>query len=352
MRLLVVTNDYPPKPGGIQQYLHGLVGAYPHPVRVLAPADPRASSDDRVVRHSRAFMWPTSAVRRWVEEQARLFEAEFVLFGAPTPLPQMGPQLRRALGVPYGILAHGAELTLPAAVPGLRRALVRPLQAADVRMAVSDYTTRVVARLSGLPVSVIGAGVDTGHFTPPPERPRGSTLGCVSRFVPRKGQHRLLAAAAELRRRGRDVDVLLVGAGRLEAKLRRLAERLSVPTRFEVDVPWDHLGELYREIDIFCMPCRSRWFGLEAEGFGLVYLEAAATAIPVLAGTSGGAPETVVPGETGFVVDGVAHIVEATEMLLDDPDLARRLGENGRERVLSHFTWKATVERLLTAIGA
>ena len=356
MRLLVVTNDYPPRPGGIQQYLLGLVAAYPHPVRVLAPADPEAEQDERVVRSSKSFMWPTRSVGAWVEEQARDFDADFILFGAPTPLPRLGPKLRQRLGIPYGVLAHGAELTLQGAVPGLRQAIAKPLREADVRLAISDFTAGVVERLAKRPVDVIGTGIDTGDFgpiSPPAETSQPSpviTIGCVSRFVPRKGQARVLAAAAELRRRDHDVDVLLVGAGRLEKRLRRQAQELGVPTRFEVDVPYSRLGDLYREIDIFCMPCRSRWFGLEIEGFGLVYLEAAATALPVLAGTSGGAPETVVPGETGFVVDTVEHIVEATDMLLSDPERASAMGQRGRERVLESFTWEATTRRLLDAL--
>ena len=356
MRLLVVTNDYPPKPGGIQQYLRGMVDAYPDPIRVLAPADD-ADDDDRIVRHHKRFMWPTPAVRRWIEGQAKEFEADFLLFGAPTPLPVLGRRLRTSLGIPFGVLSHGAELTLPGAVLGLRQVIAGPLKAADVRLAVSNYTGGVVERLAKRPVDVIGTGVDTAHFSPDGAGPdaaanTGATLGCVSRFVPRKGQRRVLEAAAELRRRGRDVEVLLVGRGRLEPKLRRLAAELEVPTRFEVGVPWSRLGELYREIDIFCMPCRSRWFGLETEGFGLVYLEAAATGLPVLAGTSGGAPETVVPGETGFVVDSVAHIVEASEMLLDDPARAALMGERGRKRVEHEFTWAASTQRLLAVLEA
>jgi phosphatidylinositol alpha-1,6-mannosyltransferase len=177
-------------------------------------------------------------------------------------------------------------------------------------------------------------------------------VGCVSRFVPRKGQHRLIAAATELRRRGLAVTVLLVGKGRTEPRLRRLAERSGVPVRFEIDVPWERLGDLYREMDVFCMPCRSRWGGLEVEGLGLVFLEAAATGLPVLAGDSGGAPETVAPGETGFVVRSVADIVDGLESVLDDPERAAAMGRAGRERVGREFTWDRVVERLLAGLAA
>jgi phosphatidylinositol alpha-1,6-mannosyltransferase len=162
----------------------------------------------------------------------------------------------------------------------------------------------------------------------------------------------VLRAAARLRAEGRDTSVLLVGRGRDEQRLRRLADRLGVPTRFEVGVPWERLPSLYREMDVFAMPCRSRWFGLEVEGLGLVFLEAAATGLPVLAGDSGGSPETVVPGETGFVVAADRHLVEGIRTLLDDPDRAAAMGAAGRRRVLAEYTWDAVAGRLQDGLAA
>lgn len=350
MRLLLVTNDFPPKPGGIQQYLGNLVDAWPHPVRVVAPADPGADRDGRVARHRSRFMWPTRDVGRFVAAQARRFRPDVILFGAPHPLPGLGPRLRGELGVPFGVLVHGAEVTLPAAVPGLRGLVVGPLRDADALVAVSRWTARRLERLVGRPVVRLGAGVDLDVFSPAggPVARELPVVGCVSRFVPRKGQHRLLRAAAEL---GRPVEVLLVGRGRMEGRLRRLADRLGVRVRFEVDVPWERLPELYREMDVFAMPCRSRWLGLEAEGLGLVFLEAAASGRPVLAGNSGGAPETVEPGRTGFVVSSVTDLVEGLDLLLSDPDLAAEMGRAARAWVEAEWTWPRVVERLLGALG-
>ncbi|HHC09120.1 MAG TPA: glycosyltransferase family 1 protein [Actinobacteria bacterium] len=345
MRLLVVTNDYPPKPGGIQQYLGNLVGAYPHPVHVVAPADPRAEPDERVTRGRHRFLWPTRSTRELVVAAAERFRPDVVLFGAPHPLPAMGPDLRRRLGVPYGIVAHGAEVTIPAVVPVVRSRLAGLFADADVRFAVSRYTARRVERLCGAPVDYLGAGVDVDEFHPStsPRSDEVPVVGCVSRFVPRKGQDRLLRAVARL---DRPVRVLLVGKGRKERSLRRLAARLGLDVRFEIDVPWERLADCYRAMDVFAMPCRTRWFGLEVEGLGLVFLEAAASGLPVLAGDSGGAPETVVPGRTGFVVRSLDDLVEGLEMLLDDPDLARSMGEAGRRRVEEEFVWSAVVDRL------
>ena len=221
-----------------------LVAAFPGEVRVLAPAD--EGGDPRVVRHPRPFMWPTRSVRRWVEAQVADFRPDVVLFGAPHPLALLGPGLRRATGVPYAVVCHGAEVFLPAAVPGLRQALRRALRRADAVFGVSRYTRGRVERFAGRPVRYLGAGVEA-VFTPgePPERP---VVGCVSRFVPRKGQRRVLRAVARLRAEGRDLSVLLVGMGRDEDDLRRLAARLGVPTRMEVAVPWAALPGLYREM--------------------------------------------------------------------------------------------------------
>lgn len=354
MRLLLVTNDFPPKPGGIQQYLGNLTDAFDGDVLVLAPAGGPASNTVRgetsVRRHRRRFLWPTPGVRRWVTSEARRFAPDLILFGAPYPLAWMSKRLRSDLGVPVAILCHGAEITVPATLPVARQLLRRSLRGADRCLAVSHFTAGRVERLTGRPVVYVGSGVDVDAFSPGPDSDlRGEgppVVGCVSRFVPRKGQDRLIRAAAELHSRGHGVRLLLVGSGRKLRSLERLAARLGADVRFEVGVPWKRLPDLYREMDLFCMPCRSRWGGLEVEGLGIVYLEAAASGLAVLVGDSGGAPETVVPTETGFVVHSVSDIVEGLEMLLGDPDRATEMGEAGRRFVTAKYSWAGAARRL------
>jgi len=348
MRLLLITNDYPPKPGGIQQYLGNLVAAYPDPIRVLAPADEGDAPD--VVRSEHTFMWPTRRVRAWIEDRMAEFRPGVLLFGAPHPLTFLGPALRRSTGIPYAVLCHGAEVTIPAALPVARQLLRGPLRRADALFAVSRFTAGRVERLTGRPVRYVGAGVDVEAFRPAAGPPPSPVVGCVSRFVPRKGQLRLLASIARLRDDGIPVDVLLVGSGRQEQKLRETAERLGLAVRIAVAVPWEELPGLYREMTLFAMPCRSRWLGLEVEGLGLVFLEAAATGLPVVAGDSGGSPETVVPGVTGFVVHSDRDLDEAIRLLLADPEEARSMGIAGRRRVTEEFTWDAVAERLRTGL--
>lgn len=346
MRLLIVTNDYPPKPGGIQMYLKNLVDSYPDDVHVVAPMDDSADLEESgVTRGHRRYMLPSAKTRETIVAAAQKFQPDAILFGAPHPLSFLARRLRDEIGVPIGILSHGAEITIPGAFPGVRQVLGRSLAAADVCFAVSRFTARKAQKISGRSVEFLGAGVEIDTFTPssmPPNNPL-PVVGCVSRFVPRKGQDRLLEAVARL---DRDVEVLLVGKGRTEQDLRKKAESLGVRVRFEIDVPWADLAGLYRQMDVFCMPCKSRWGGLEVEGLGLVFLEAAATGLPVLAGDSGGSPETVLPGVTGYVVSDVDGIVEGLDILLSEAASAREMGERGRSFVVEEFTWERVVERL------
>jgi len=344
MRILLVTNDYPPKPGGIQQYLAGLVASLDADIRILAPRD-GGEAPGEVHRGRRRFMWPTRAVRRWVRSHVEEFRPDVVLFGAPHPLAFLGPRLRRDTGVPYGVLCHGAEITLPAAFPITRQLVRWPLKRADVLFAVSAFTSAKVERLTRRPVDFVGAGVDTSFVPSSREAATPVVVGCVSRFVPRKGQARVLKACAALRAAGHDVEALLVGKGRDEAKLRRLAARLDVPTTFEVGVPFADLPSMYHRMDVFAMPCRSRWLGLEAEGLGVVFLEAAASGLPVVTGDSGGSPETVDPGRTGFVVDRDEVLIDAVRVLVEDAELRRAMGAAGAVWVSENFTWGAVAER-------
>ncbi|MCK5440094.1 MAG: glycosyltransferase, partial [Gemmatimonadetes bacterium] len=164
MRLLLITNDYPPGPGGIQQTLLNLVDRWTDQIRVLAPSHPGAESDQRVVRYERTFMWPTRWVRRWIEAQITDFRPDVILFGAPHPLAMLGPGLRKRTGRPYAVMTHGADVTVPSVIPGFRQSLTWALRSADTVFAVSRFTGDRVARLTGNGVHVLGAGADTEVF--------------------------------------------------------------------------------------------------------------------------------------------------------------------------------------------
>jgi phosphatidylinositol alpha-1,6-mannosyltransferase len=362
---LVVTNDFPPRVGGIQRTLEALVRELPADrVAVLCPSWDAAADYDvaapfRMLRQPERFLWPTPGVARRVERAVDEVGAEVVLFGAAYPLAWLGPRLA-ARGVPYLAAAHGFEYWLSLA-PGTH-ALMRHAtsRAARVPVMCSAFIARTVrtAVPRNVPVSVLYPGADTDRFRP--DLPTGDIrerLGigdrplvvCVSRLVPRKGQDVLIQGLERVRRRVPDAALLLVGGGLDEARLRDLAAGAPAGSVFFAgEVGEADLARHYAVGDVFAMPCRTRRAGLEVEGWGNVFIEAAACGRPVVVGDSGGAREALVDGETGLLVDGadVDAVADSVAALLGDPERARAMGEAGRARVERAHRWPAIAERL------
>lgn len=364
-RTLLVTNDYPPRVGGIQRTLGALVDEFPaERVAVLCPSWDGAAGFDAAVRYPvyrqpERFLWPTPGVARRVERAALDFGADLVLFGAAYPLALLGPRLARR-GIAYLAGAHGFEYWLSIA-PGahglLRRATSR---ASRVAVMCSAFVARVVrtAVPDRVPVSVMYPGADIEVFRPDLAfddlTSRHGVAGrslivCVSRLVPRKGQDVLIRAMPEIRRRVPDAALLIVGGGPYRGKLEAMAAQ-SPPGSvvFAGQVSEEDLPRYYRAGDVFAMPCRTRLGGLEVEGWGNVFLEAAACGRPVVAGDSGGARESLVDGATGLLVDGsdVGEVGDAVASLLEHPGRAEAMGSAGRERVERHFTWPRAAEQI------
>lgn len=364
-KTLLVTNDFPPRVGGIQRTLGALAGELPpERVAVLAPSWDGAEAFDanapyRVFRQPERFLWPTPAVGRRVEAAVRASGAEVVLFGATYPLALLGPRLARK-GTPYLAAAHGFEYWLsiaPGAHALVRRATAR---AARVPVMCSEFIARVVrtAVPDNVPVSVLYPGADVDAFHPdlPFEDIREAhgvvdrpLVVCVSRLVPRKGQDVLIRAMGRVRSRVPDAALLIVGEGPYRKALETLAAD-SPPgaVMFAGEVPERDLPRYYRAGDVFAMPCRTRRAGLEVEGWGNVFIEAAACGRPVIAGDSGGAREALVDGVTGLLVDGsnVGAVADAVASLLEDPERARGMGAAGRARVERHYAWPRAAEQL------
>lgn len=366
MSLLLITNDFPPRPGGIQQYCHSLVRRLPPgEVMVYAPAWPGADEFDagepyRVVRHPTSRMLPTADVARRAVELARQVRPDVICFGAALPLGLLARRLTRETGVPCIGFTHGVEVAV-SEVPLVRRLMTRV--AADMRVltAVSRWSAARVERgvRGRCPVELLPSGVATDVYHPDVDgagvRAR-YRLGddpvcvCVSRLVPRKGQDRLIEAWPRVVASVPGARLLIVGPGPYERRLRRMAATSPVADRihFTGGVRWEELPAHYAAGDVFAMPCRTRWLGMDLEALGAVFLEAAASGLPAVAGRSGGAPETVVEGVTGVVVDGrrADEVGAAVAELLADPERARAMGRAGRERVEAEFAWQAVVTRL------
>ncbi|MFJ8013818.1 glycosyltransferase family 4 protein [Streptomyces sp. NPDC096339] len=377
-RTLIITNDFPPRQGGIETFVRELADRFPPDEVVVftSSADPAAAEpvpDESfpypVIRHRARTLLPTPRAAAHAASVDRRYGCDRVWFGAAAPLGLMAGRLRRATDLRTVVATtHGHEVWW-ARTPGARALLRRIGTEVDALTWLGESTRRPIeaALTPGTRTARLVPGVDTMAFRPfldgGPVRTRYGlgrrpVILCAARLVPRKGQDTLIRALPWIRRALPDAMLLLVGDGPYAAELRRLAlaEGVMDAVVFAGGHPHDTLPSFYAAADAFAMPCRTRHRGLEVEGLGIVYLEAAASGLPVLAGDSGGAPDAVREGETGYVVDGrsVAAAADRLTRLLRNPGLAREMGEKGRDWVQKEWTWDrsyATLASLLNPTG-
>lgn len=367
LRVLWLTNDLPPRAGGIEQFVANLLDrVHPSSTVVVGPGREDAAGHDARrrwrVRRAPGTVLPTPSVLRLTRRVARRHSPDVLVLGASWPLGHLGRWLARDPGVPVVALSHGLEAGMCTVGLGpLIRLATRHL---DVVTTISDFTAgRLDGHLAAGRTERIPPGVDVERFRPdvdgtPVRRrlgiPSGAPLvGCVSRLVRRKGQDTLLRVWPRIAARHPQARLVLVGAGPLAERLRRTAAGLD---RVVVagGIPWEHLPAVYASLDVFAMPCRTRLAGMDVEGLGIVYLEAQAAGVPVVAGSSGGAPETVRDGITGTVVDGRDDdaVAAALDGLLAAPDRRRRWGAAGRRHVVDRWSWEAIARRFARLLAA
>jgi phosphatidylinositol alpha-1,6-mannosyltransferase len=368
LRTLFCTNDFPPRIGGAQSYYWGAIRTLdPSEVTVFAPAHIDAEAFDathpyNVVRASTSVLWPTPGMLRQVHELAVREKVELIQLGHPLPAGLIGPTLKRWMGLPYIVFLGGAEVTLPGAVPGVNALLRHVLGNAAMLLTVSDYTAQAASeQVNGsVPVEVLRPPLAVDGLAPATTDEAvalkarfgidGELVVCVGRLVPRKGQDKLIDALALLGQEFPRLHLALIGEGRLATRLydrawhRGIVERVHLTGALADDAVKDWL----RAADVFASPCRSRWGGFEVEGFGIVFAEAALAGLPVVAGRSGGAPEAVLEGRTGAVIDGrSAQQVAAAlgSILRMSPARRRALGARGRELAVGRHAPAAVGER-------
>ena len=369
-KVLIVTNDFPPRRGGIQSFVHALATRLPADgVVVYAPAwDGAAEFDARqafgVIRHPGSLMLPLPSVRARACALLAEHGCDTVLFGAAAPLGLLAPGLRKAGAKRIVGLTHGHEAGW-AALPAARSLLRRIGDEVDALTYLAEYfRSRMARALSGEAAGrmvKLTPGVDPAAFRPgaggtrirhllgiAPDRP---VVVCVSRVVPRKGQDMLIRAWPAVRKQAAgDPLLLLVGDGPYRPSLDRLAAQAGVTDSvlFTGPVSWDDLPAYYDAGNIFAMPCRTRRAGLDVEGLGIVYLEASATGLPVIGGDSGGAPDAILDGETGYVVPGrdPRALADRLIQLLADPTGAAAMGEKGQAWIDREWTWDLVAGRL------
>ncbi len=370
MTHLLVTNDFPPKVGGIQSYLFELWRRIPASrFAVLTIAHREAAAFDaglpfRIDRLDRPLLLPSRALRARIRAMARETGASLVVLDPALPLGLLGP----SLGLPYAVVLHGAEITVPARLPGTRALLSTVVRHAALAIAAGSYPAAEARRAVGgamPPTVLVPPGVDVERFRPLEghERlaararlgvaPDAQLIVSVSRLVPRKGMDVLIEAVGHLAPERPGLTLLIGGTGRDAPRLERLIARTNAPVRMLGRVADADLPALDGTADVWAMCCRNRWGGLEQEGFGIVFLEAAAAGVPQVAGLSGGAADAVVDGGTGLVVDrpgDVAVVERALGRLLDDPTLRARLGSAARARAVSEFDYELLARRLDAAL--
>jgi phosphatidylinositol alpha-1,6-mannosyltransferase len=298
---------------------------------------------------------PSRAVLHAIQDAAAAHDTDRILFGTPWPLVLLGSALERR-GLRYAVTVHGAETIIPGALPLLRKRMAGALARAELLLPVSDFTKEKLTTLllgtgHALPrMELLRPHIDLDRFTPRARSdetrrrlgvsPEEKMLLCFGRLVRRKGVHRLVAAYPELARRTPGTVIVAAGTGPEEARLRRLVDRTGARVVLAGRIAEGEAASVYASADVFVLPVRDRWRGLEVEGLGVVLLEAAASGVACITGRSGGTPEAVLDGVTGLVVDAGDRrsLVDAVAALLEDPDRARRMGAAGRRHVERHFS--------------
>jgi phosphatidyl-myo-inositol dimannoside synthase len=372
-RHLLVTNDYPPKTGGIQVYLHELWRRLePGRATVLtASSDPGAADFDEhcgvVVERVKAptLFLPLPRTLAAIEAAIERHQPDLVLLDPAWPLGLLGPRLSR----PYGVVLHGAEVAIPGRLPLVASSLRYVLRHATVAVCAGGYPEAEARRNAAewmAPTVLIPPGVDTQRFTPldPSRRdevrvrwglsPSALVVSSYSRLVPRKGMDTLIRASALLAGDFPNLQVAIGGEGRDRARLERLATKLRAPVVFLGRVPDEELAPWVGSSDLMVMACRSRWGGLEQEGFGIVFLEAAASGVAQVAGRSGGSHEAVRHGVTGLVVSEPTSehaLAGAMSRVLADDELRSRFARNARQMALDQFDWGVLARRLAVGLA-
>ena len=369
-RTLVITNDFPPRPGGIQTFGYEIVRRFdPESVTVLTSnwegaAEFDAAQDFKIVRANTQTLVPSRSTLSMAREIVVAENITRVLFGAAAPLGLLASSLRK-LGVQNIVGMTQGHETGWAMTPGTRQALRKIGNDTDYLTYISEYTHKKIAKALSPSAAArmrrIVPGVDSTEFSPDNlssgnqlrtelgwiDRP---VIVCVSRLMARKGQDELIRALPKIHQTAPNASLIIVGDGPYRKDLERLVKKLGLENFVHLTgkVSQTELSKWYAAGDVFAMPCRTRMGGWDVEGLGIVFLEGSATGLPVIVGDSGGAVDAVIDGETGYLVDGTntAEIAGRIAYLFANPDIAKKMGEAGRNWVTQEWTWDQNFKKL------
>ncbi|MSO43206.1 MAG: glycosyltransferase family 1 protein [Candidatus Planktophila sp.] len=364
-KTLFLTNDFGPRAGGIESFIIGLIERLPYgatTVYTSAQGDTReydaawlANYGVRVVRDRAKILLPTPRITRSAVRLIKEEQIESVAFGAAAPLAIMSSALRRAGARRIIAMTHGHEVWWSKVFP-FSLAMRRIGSTTDALTYLGEFTRNAIATAltpaSAAAMVKIAPGIDTEHFAPVDSTSLRESLGLknkkvivsVGRLVHRKGQDSLIESMRAIVQEVPTAHLLLIGEGPYREHLQSLVKKYALDDyiSFIGRIQYAELPQYICIGDIFAMPSRSRFWGLEVEGLGIVYLEASACALPVIAGASGGAPDAVVEGVTGVVVDGLdrAAIAVAAITMLNDPAAATLMGQAGRRWIVEKWRWQ------------
>ena len=379
-KTLLVTNDFPPRAGGIQTFLEGFVGELdPHQLIVYAStppdsdtaagsqlaADYDAAQPYDVVRYPGTMMLPTPEVKRQMQRIIRDHDVKNIGFGAAAPLGLLANAAREAGADRVISTTHGHEIGW-SMIPGARQILEKVFRDADIVTYLTQATLKRLKPFIGeTEIMQLHGAINPEQFAFNPAarenlRKRyglgdAPVVVCISRLVERKGQDRLIEAWPSVVANYPDAILVIVGKGPYGETLKAMAAASPVSSSivFTGEVPYAELAAHYSLGDVFAMPARTRGGGLDIEGLGIVYLEAYAAGLPVVAGDSGGAPEAVKNGETGLVVNGnyVPAVAAAVNYFLRDPERTKAMGEAGRRWVDEQWRWSDVAKPLVEVLS-
>ena len=364
--ILLVTNDLGPRAGGIETFILGLLNYVDGKDLVIYTSSEVDAAEDLafdralgekhgvvVIRDKAKVLLPTPRVRRNLINAMKKYGSNTVWFGAAAPLAWVAPALRKAGATRIVGLTHGHEVWWSRVFP-FTLAMRRIGNGVDVLTYLGNFTRDAMRPAVGEKVELIhiAPGISVDHFTPG-AKPNDllakydlvgkRVIISVGRLVHRKGQDRLVEALPLILQAVPETVLVFVGTGPHKKFIEKLAKKLGVTDsiRFIGRVQFDELPRHIRMGEIFAMPSRSRFFGLEVEGLGIVYLEASACGLPVIAGNSGGAPDALIPGETGLVVDGndINDIAAAAIVLIRNPEKSESMGRAGRQWAEREWNW-------------
>jgi phosphatidylinositol alpha-1,6-mannosyltransferase len=364
-KILCITNDFGPRAGGIETFVIGLIERLPRSrVIVYTSAQDNSEQYDRrwfedygveVVRDKAKILLPTPGVAYCVKAIVRERKISTVFFGAAAPLGLLSRTLRKAGVKEIVALTHGHEVWWSKVWP-FSSAMKSISRHVNHLTYLGEYTRSAIAtsitKEAAAGMVKIAPGIDTDHFSPQDATQLRSELGLsekkvvvsVGRLVHRKGQDVLIEAMPGILREVPEAHILMIGEGPYRSYLENRVKALGLHERitFIGRIQYADLPKYICVGDLFVMPSRSRLAGLEVEGLGIVYLEASACGLPVIAGNSGGAPDAVLEGETGLVVDGTskAEVAAAVVELLSDPDRSKAMGIRGRQWIIQEWRWE------------